>query len=156
MWLSPCTGRCGAPIRASSSVMMICSFKVAPMPPYCFGQCGAIQPLRERIWYQGISSAGGGRVVRSRSDAGRLASSQLRTSVRNVASAGVSRRNMLKSFHRDLGVLDHLGPQRQLFRQHRAEVVRRADLDVGAERGEPVADLRRVEAVAERLVELGD
>src|SRR5512139_3605898 len=33
---------------------------------------------------------------------------------------------------RDLGVLHHAGPQRQLPGQHVLEVVRRADLDIGA------------------------
>ena len=90
MWCSPCAGRCGAPTRASSSVMMICSLSVAPMPPCSFGQCGAIQPLCDSVRYHGISSPGGGRLVRPRSCAGRLASSQVRTSARNAASSGES------------------------------------------------------------------
>ena len=49
MWLRPWTGRFGASMCAISSAMMICSFSVAPMPPYFFGQCGAIQPLRESV-----------------------------------------------------------------------------------------------------------
>src|SRR5215471_19221076 len=109
-------------MRASSSVMMICSLSVAPIPPYCLGQCGATQPLRERVRYQGISSAGGGRIVRPRSESGRLASSHVRTSVRNSASAGASRRNMAMtislrlrvSFHLDVGGLHDGGPLREL------------------------------------------
>src|SRR5215475_4035838 len=34
-------------MRASFSVMMICWPGVAPVPPYTFGQSGAIQPWRE-------------------------------------------------------------------------------------------------------------
>src|SRR5262252_2035849 len=91
-------------MRAISSVMISCSLSVAPIPPYCLGQCGAIQPLRERVRYQGINSAGGGRVVRPRSAIGRLASSHVRTCVRNWASEGVSRRNMaVKFFDADAG-----------------------------------------------------
>src|ERR1700730_17157665 len=88
-------------MRASSSVMTICSFSVAPIPPYWVGQWGAIQPLRESVRYHGINSAGGGRTVRPRSTAGRLASSQLRTCMRNSASAGVSRRNMAMRLNAD-------------------------------------------------------
>src|SRR5436190_18437258 len=91
-------------MRAISSVMISCSLSVAPIPPYCLGQCGAIQPLRERVRYQGINSAGGGRVVRPRRASGRLASSHVRTSMRNWASAGVSRRSMaMKFFDADAG-----------------------------------------------------
>ena len=58
------------------------------MPPCSVGQCGAIQPLRDSVWYHGISSSGGGRLVRPRNGIGRLASSQVRTSARNAASSG--------------------------------------------------------------------
>src|SRR6202030_2563911 len=162
-------------MRASSSVMMICSFSVAPMPPYALGQCGAIQPLRDSVRYQGISSAGGGRAVRPRSATGRLASSQVRTLVRNSASAGVSRRNMVMefsvlmrtkgltrargflceaSFHLNIRRLDDCGPLRALRREHLVEILRAADLDLGAERFEPRAGLRRGERLAECAVEL--
>src|SRR6516165_7285452 len=91
-------------MRAISSGMMSCSLSVAPILPYCLGQWGAIQPLRESVRYEGMSSAGGGRVVRPRSASGRLASSQVRTSMRNWASTGVSRRNMArKVFDADAG-----------------------------------------------------
>src|SRR5262245_35686408 len=139
MWLSPCTGRCGAPMRASSSVMMICSLRLAPIPPYCLGQCGAIQPLRDTVRYQGINSAGGGRVLRPRNAAGRLASSHVRTSWRNAASAGLSRRNMTTSFHLDVGGGHDACPQRTLLIEKLAELVRGADVDFSAQIVEPCA-----------------
>src|SRR5580704_4077315 len=143
--------------------MMICSLSVAPMPPYCFGQCGATQPLWESVRYQGINSAGGGRVVRPRSATGRLASSQVRTSLRNSASSGVSWRNMMRrftlerdyanSFRLDVCGLNDAGPERQLRFQHLAEVFRRSDFDVRIEIVQTFDCLRIIEGIVERRVE---
>src|SRR5262245_19773777 len=149
MWLRPCTGKGGAPIRANSSVMMICSLRVAPMPPYCLGQCGAIQPLRDSARYQGINSAGGGRNTRPRSATGRLASSQVLTSMRNSPSAAESRRNMTiisvpefrtksaGSLCLDVRGFDDAGPQRALLGEDPAEFGGCTDLDLGAEISKP-------------------
>src|ERR1700736_175455 len=65
------------------------------------GPMGRNPTLRESVRYHGINSAGGGRTVRPRSTAGRLASSQVRTCMRNSASAGVSRRNMAMRLNAD-------------------------------------------------------
>ena len=61
-----------------------------------------------------------------------------------------------KLFHLDVGGLDDGSPQREFVGEQLAKLVWRADLDVGAERGEPRARLRRREALAERYVELID
>src|SRR5689334_11903133 len=152
-------------MRASSSVIMICWFSVAPMPPYCLGQCGAIQPLRDIARYQGISSAGGGRLVRPRSAAGKLASSQVRTSARNAASSDESLRNMAAgvawvrtaiSFGLDIGGLYQRGPLCALPCKHFIEILGGTDLDFGAECIEPRARLRRRKRVTECTVELDD
>src|SRR5207244_2133926 len=90
-------------------------------------------PLRESVRYHGISSAGGGRAVRPRSAGGRLASSHVRTSLRNCASAGVSRRNMA-SFHLDVRGLHHRSPLRKLVGEQLAELGRSANLVVSPER----------------------
>src|SRR5580658_3754366 len=157
--------------------MMICSFKVAPMPPYALGQCGAIQPFPDSVRYQGISSAGGGRAVRPRNATGRFASSQVRTFMRNSASAGVSRRNMVMefsvpmrtkvrrrlggrarevSFHLDVRRLHDCGPLRALRCEHLVEILRGANLDLGAERVKPRAGLSGGECLVACAVALAD
>src|SRR6202030_3557634 len=60
------------------------------------------------------------------------------------------------SFHLNIRRLDDCGPLRALRREHLVEILRGADLDLGAERFEPRAGLRRGERLAECAVELAD
>src|SRR5262245_4750603 len=94
--------------------------------------------------------------------------------MRNWASAGVSRRNMARKafdadageryrpegrktlFYLDVGGLYDGGPLRQLACEQLAELGRRADLDLSAQRRQSRACLRLGKAVAERGVELVD
>ena len=91
MWLRPCDRqmrRADARQLLGHDDLLVEASR--PCRRTAFGQCGAIQPLRDSVRYHGINSSGGGRAVRPRSAAGRLASSHVRTSLRNSASAGVS------------------------------------------------------------------
>src|SRR5271170_3625921 len=76
----------------------------------------------------------------------------MRTKVRR----GPGDRTCEVSFHLDVCRLDDCGPLRALRCEHLVEILRGADLDLGAERVEPRAGLRRGERLAECAVELAD
>src|SRR5690242_18367803 len=60
------------------------------MPPYSFGQCGAIQPRSKSLRCQGFSSGGWIRPRRRHNERGTLAATQSRTSARKRRSSSVS------------------------------------------------------------------
>src|ERR1700730_5718846 len=60
------------------------------------------------------------------------------------------------SFHLDVRRLDDCGPLRALRCEHLVEILRGTDLDLGAERVEPRAGLRRGERLVKCAVELAD
>src|SRR3954466_1124526 len=95
-------GRMGARARKYSSSKMTCCMKLAPRPPYSFGQDSPTQPAAciffcQARRFSSVSRSGETRwscASSTFSSSGRLASSQARNSARNAASAGASAKSM--------------------------------------------------------------
>src|SRR3954453_5783353 len=90
---------------------MICCVSVAPMPPYSFGQWGAIQPRSQSLRCQGLSSGGSMRVDRLHRSTGRFSPIHSRTSWRKARSAGSSSTNSVVLSQVGNGMRS--GPQRR-------------------------------------------
>src|SRR5215207_120144 len=91
----------GTRASASSSLKMNCSPGLMPPPPYSFGQCGAIQPRSTSAWRQPVFWMRSSASYMSASGAplGKCSLTTERTSPRNAASSGLSRKSTaLRSF----------------------------------------------------------